>query len=88
MYSFIDDNIDLMVDWWEEVMTRGLKPDINVRLVVKAHIWNNSRQKEHLGKLLFRISRFDDSYWTLDCDSANESKYAEWFAINYQWKIW
>jgi len=45
MYTFVDDNIDLMTDWWDEIIIRGLKPAVNVRLVVTARIWTNSRQK-------------------------------------------
>lgn len=34
-----------MIDWWEEIIVRGYKPNINVQLVVRAHIWSNVRQK-------------------------------------------
>lgn len=67
MYTFIDDNIDLMVDWWEEVMVREIKPEINVGEVVNARIWTNLRQKEQLAKLLYRIAKYDARYWKLEC---------------------
>ncbi len=83
MYGYIEENIDLMVDWWEEIMARGERPDVNVHTVVSAHIWTNSRQKEQMGKLLYRIARYDDRYWTLGGEFMNENRYADWFVGNY-----
>lgn len=69
MYTFIGDNIDLMIDWWDEIMARGFKPEINVGLVVNARIWSNSRQKDQLGRMLFRIAKYDERYWRLEVDA-------------------
>ena len=40
-------------------MNRGWTPDINVVSVVNARIWSTNRQKEAMGKLLFRIAMYD-----------------------------
>lgn len=49
-------------------MIRGLLPNINVGLVVNARIWSNSRQKEQLGRLLYRIGKYDERYWKIEID--------------------
>jgi hypothetical protein len=46
-------------------MIRGLLPNIDVALVVNARIWSNTRQKEQLGRLLFRIAKYDERYWRI-----------------------
>jgi hypothetical protein len=50
-------------------MVKDIKPEINVREVVNARIWTNLRQKEQLAKLLYRISRYDERYWKIECEA-------------------
>lgn len=83
MYTYIEDNVEFMTDWWEEIMNRGWEPDINLGTVVQARIWTTSRQKEAMGKLLYRIANYDPRYWALGVELPNENKYAEWFSNNY-----
>jgi hypothetical protein len=59
VYAYIEDNINFMVNWWDEIMVRGYKPDINVAMVVDSKIWSSSKQKDLFGALLFRIGRYD-----------------------------
>lgn len=82
LYEFIDGNIELMMDWWEEVMARGLKPQISIIAVAGSHIWNNNRQKELLARLLYRVAHYDSTYWTVP-DGMSESAYSEWFIVNF-----
>ena len=80
MYKYVQDSVEFMTDWWEEIMNRGWKPEINIYSVVAARIWTTHRQKEAMGKLLYRIAVYDSTYWTLEVPVANENKYAEWFS--------
>lgn len=63
-------------------MARGLKPEINVGLMVTAHIWQNNRQKEQLAKLLYRLGRYDGRYWGVEA-GVTEGRYVEWFVAGY-----
>lgn len=45
MYTYVEDSVEFMMDWWEEIMNRGLYPSINIGSVVSARIWNTNRQK-------------------------------------------
>jgi hypothetical protein len=33
MYDLIEQNIDFMVQWWEEAIFRDLRPNINLRTI-------------------------------------------------------
>lgn len=50
-------------------MIQEIRVEVNVREVVNARIWTNLRQKEHLAKLLFRIAKYDERYWKIECDA-------------------
>lgn len=83
LYYFIDDHIDLMLDWWEEIINRGLKPEINVSLVVTARIWDSFSSKANLAKVLYRIGRYDSTYWEVP-PMMTENEYVNWFVQNYE----
>lgn len=53
MYDLIEDNIDYMVNWWEEAIFRNLKPAINLKTIAESGIWKGNRQKETFAKLVF-----------------------------------
>jgi hypothetical protein len=45
MYDLIEENIDLMVFWWEEAMFRGMRPQINLKVIAESRIWTTIPQK-------------------------------------------
>lgn len=65
-------------------MARGLKPDINVGLVASSHIWTNNRQKEMMGRLVYRIGKYESGYWSIHDPTMSESMYSEWFMVNFE----
>lgn len=65
MYDLIEENIDFMVHWWEEAMFRGMRPQINLKVIAESRIWTTVRQKETLAKLIFEIGYFEPLYWNV-----------------------
>jgi hypothetical protein len=51
------------VSWWEEAILRELKPSINLKSIADARIWNTSRQREALAKIIYCIGCYDKKYW-------------------------
>lgn len=45
MFSYVEDSVEFMADWWEEIMNRGFSPEINLASIVSARIWTTNRQK-------------------------------------------
>lgn len=76
-----------MLDWWEEIINRGLKPEINVSLVVTARIWDSFSSKANLAKVLYRIGRYDSTYWEVP-PMMTENEYVNWFVQNYEGTFW
>ncbi len=71
MYTYVEDSVEFMMDWWEEIMNRGWNPAINLSTVVSARIWSTNRQKESMGKLIYRLALYDERYWVLEIDAPN-----------------
>ena len=63
LYPLIEGNIDYMVMWWDEAIMRKLKPNISLKQIVEARIWNSNKQVEQVGKMVFYIGEFSSDYW-------------------------
>ena len=55
LYPLIEGNIDYMVMWWDEAIMRKLKPNISLKQIVEARIWNSNKQMEQVGKMVFYV---------------------------------
>ena len=66
LYPSIDYKLDYIRKWWDEVMIRGLKPEINVALVYKKFVLFGTNAvtfepNRQLAEMLFKIANFHKS---------------------------
>lgn len=82
-YPYIKDRIEILLEWWNEVIERDLHPDINLMDIVESRVWMRSKEINILGKLIYQIGKFDSKYWGLE-PSQTEEDFVRTFTISYQ----
>ena len=66
IFRFIENNVEFMVNWWEEAMLRNMHPKVNFKVMAESRFWVTIRHRESFAKLIFELGYYDKQYWQVD----------------------